>query len=158
MHRSQPNAREDSCCLMCSQRDFFSHSYMCAPACWRSRWAPPTCEWVALYSATGSTPTARPTLRIPAQLPAPRSHPRRCQKRPPRRCSTSPCLNTKKSFSSSEIPLRKKRKALFTCEVTRAVKQIVSTEPCGARVAKFLNNLKVYLLNPLHVFVPFLLF
>ncbi|XP_034060933.1 pyridoxal phosphate homeostasis protein isoform X1 [Gymnodraco acuticeps] len=39
----------------------------------RSRWAPPTCGWEALYSATGSIPTVRPTLRPPARRKPPRA-------------------------------------------------------------------------------------
>ena len=93
----------------------FSCAPMSPPMCCRSRWAPPTCEWAASYSATGSIPIAPPTLRTPARPPARpparRKPPRRCRKKPPRRCSTSPCPDTKlkSCCSSSELPLRKKK-------------------------------------------------
>lgn len=101
------------------------HAYMFAPMCWRSRLVPQTFGWVVLYSATGSIPTVQRTLQIPAPLPARRNPPRWCQKRLPRKCSTSLCLDPKKNFSTFKTSLRKKKKLPSRASWT-AVKQIIS--------------------------------
>lgn len=67
---------------------------------WRSRWAPPTCEWEASFSATGITPTVRPTP--PARVP--RRGRRSCPKRPRKRWSASPCLNTERNEKQLGLP------------------------------------------------------
>lgn len=88
----------------------------------RSRWGPPAFAWAASSSGTGSTPTAPPTLpiparlpvRLPVRLPALRKHPRWCQRRPPRRCSTCLCLDTSGRLRPlRQIPARSSPPSVF---------------------------------------------